>query len=409
MVEAGVAADTSATGGPATPMRVLCIHTATLSPLGADTWIHAQIIRHLDPATHDIHVACRTKVGATPTVTYESLQDIPDIEIVPVDFGPEMEGRSRIGKLRGLVATLPAVIGVLRLVVLVRRRRIRIIHTSDRPRDAFVAVIVGRLTGARSIVHVHVAYNPGWMGWMLRWSLAHADALIGVSSFVSGTLVAGGHAPERVHAVLNGIDVAAWEPGVGREAVRRELGITEGTPVVVIVCRLFPEKGPGDLIRAVAAVRAELADVVLLVVGVSIVPGYGEELEALVDELGLRDHVRFLGRRSDVGAVMAAADVFAMPSHDEPFGLVFVEAMAMSRPVIAVSDGGTLEVVEHEVDGLLSAWGDGAQLAANLLAVLGDRDRAEAMGRRGRQRAEEHFTVQRMASDVADAYRLIAS
>ena len=373
MSEAGAAREGDDVPDADEPMRVLCLHTATLSPLGADTWVHAQIIRHLDRRTHEIHVACRRMVSGAPTPTYEALRDIPDIDIVPIDLGPEMMGRSLTGKLRALIATLPAILGIVRLVVLVHRRRIRVVHTSDRPRDAFVAVIVARLTGAKSIIHVHVTYNPTWMGWMLRWSLAHADALIAVSSFVGTTLVAGGHAPGRVHVVLNGIDIEAWDPAVDGGAVRRELGIAQDAPVVVIICRLFPEKGPADLIRAVATVRQDLTDVMLLVVGVPLDPAYGNELVALVAELGLADHVRFLGRRRDVPAIMAAGDVFAMPSHDEPFGLVFVEAMAMCRPVVAVADGGTLEVVEHGRSGLLSPWGDHDQLATNLRILFARR------------------------------------
>ncbi|MET0459621.1 MAG: glycosyltransferase family 4 protein [Ilumatobacteraceae bacterium] len=399
MPEAGPTPDT---------VRVLCLHTATQPPLGADTWIHAQIIRHLDRSTHEIHVACRTTAGGAPTPTYDALRDIPDIDVVPVDLGPELFGRSRFGKLRGMLATLPALVSLVRLVVLVRRRRIRLIHTSDRPRDAFAAVLIGRLTGAVSVVHVHVTYNPTWMGWMLRWSLAHADALIAVSSFVGQTLEAGGQAADRIHVVRNGIDVEAWQPGSGRQQARRELEIADDVPVVVIVCRLFPEKGPADLIRAISAVRDQFADVVLLVVGVPLDPAYGAELAALAGDLGMEEHVRFLGRRPDVPAIMAASDVFAMPSHDEPFGLVFVEAMAMRLPVVAVADGGTLEIVEHGRTGLLSRWGDGAQLAADLRTLLGDQELRDAMGAAGRHRAIDRFTVERMATDVARVYRLIA-
>jgi glycosyltransferase involved in cell wall biosynthesis len=138
-------------------------------------------------------------------------------------------------------------------------------------------------------------------------------------------------------------------------------------------------------------------------------PAYGDELVGLAAELGVADQVRFLGRRQDVGAILAAGDVFAMPSHDEPFGLVFVEAMAMARAVVAVADGGTLEVVEHGRSGLLSPWGDDAQLAANLGLLLRDGEQRDSMGTYGRHRAAERFTVQRMAADVARAYRLIAS
>ena len=276
-------------------------------------------------------MACASAVGG-PTPTYEALREIPDLELVPVDLGPELGGRPARQGAR-LVATAPAVWTLLRLVLLVRRRGIQIIHTSDRPRDAFVAVLIARLTGARAIVHVHVAYNPAWMGRMLRWSLAHADALVAVSSFV------GRHAgrradmhAERVHVVLQRHRRRRrGSPAWAGTTVRRELGIADDAPVVVTVCRLFPEKGPAELIRAIAGVARRVADVVLLVVG-GVAPGTGVRRRARRTRprsSACGRHVRFLGRRPDVAAVMAAADVFAMPSHEEPFGLVFVEAMAM--------------------------------------------------------------------------------
>jgi glycosyltransferase involved in cell wall biosynthesis len=114
--------------------------------------------------------------------------------------------------------------------------------------------------------------------------------------------------------------------------------------------------------------------------------------------------VRFLGRRDDVPALMAGADVFAMPSVFEPFGLVFAEAMAMALPVLALDNGGTVEVVEQGVTGLLSAPGDCDALAANLRLLLRDADTAAAYGKRGRERVERQFTTKRMADDTANVF-----
>ena len=105
------------------------------------------------------------------------------------------------------------------------------------------------------------------------------------------------------------------------------------------------------------------------------------ELAALADELGVDDSVVFTGRRSDVARLMAAADVFAMPSLEEPFGLVYLEAMAMRLPVVALDSGGTPEVVEHGRSGLLSAPGDIDALAANIVELLSDAGPAGPHGR----------------------------
>ncbi len=108
-----------------------------------------------------------------------------------------------------------------------------------------------------------------------------------------------------------------------------------------------------------------------------------------------------------MGPLMAAADVFAMPSVGEPFGLVYAEAMAMELPVVALDSGGTPEVVQHGTTGLLSAPGNLDALADNLSRLLADPDRRHRMGMNGRHRVETEFTSARMAADVAHVYQAV--
>ena len=269
-------------------------------------------------------------------------------------------------------------------------------------------MLLAKVTRSTSIVHCHVAYNS-WMSRMLRWSLHHADVLVAISAFVGQSLVDAGIPRARIHVVLNAIDVAKWEPGRGRDETRAELGVPAGAPVLVCVCRLFPEKGPADIVRALPKVRAEFPDVRLLIAGTDITGGvFLAELEALIAELGLGEHVRLLGRRPDVEGLMAAADVYVMPSFHEPFGLVFVEAMAMRVPVVALDSGGTGEIVEHGRSGLLSEPGDIDALADHIVTLLRNPGLRAEMGEYGRRRVEEHFTTARMAADAARVYASIA-
>src|SRR5262249_17813172 len=151
--------------------------------------------------------------------------------------------------------TLPAIVSFFRLAVLIRRRRIELIYTSDRPRDAFACVMLSRITRVPCAVHAHVGYDASWMSKLLTWSLPRANGIIAISEFVRGTLVDGGIPPERIHVVPNGIDVTRWTPGVGREEGRSEFGFGETTVVFISVCRLFRSKGPRELIDALAKVR----------------------------------------------------------------------------------------------------------------------------------------------------------
>jgi glycosyltransferase involved in cell wall biosynthesis len=194
--------------------------------------------------------------------------------------------------------------------------------------------------------------------------------------------------------------------------LRRELGIPLDVPLLASVSRLFSWKGQRELLQAFALAHAERPDTKLVVVGddVSGQDGaYLRELKELAVKLRIADAVIFTGGRSDIPRVMAACDVFTLPSFEEPFGLVFLEAMAMARPVIAIDNGGTPEVVEHGRSGLLSPPWDVPALAANISALLRDPERRARLGSYGRQRVLEYFNAERMAQDAARAYEAVLS
>ena len=113
----------------------------------------------------------------------------------------------------------------------------------------------------------------------------------------------------------------------------------------------MPSKGVAELIRALAAARRSVPDAVLVVAGSDVTGGaYSAELNELIHQLELDGAVHLLGRRNDVADLMEAADVFAMPSRGEPFGLVYLEAMAKELPVVALPpDGADVDVVGTSV------------------------------------------------------------
>jgi glycosyltransferase involved in cell wall biosynthesis len=128
---------------------------------------------------------------------------------------------------------------------------------------------------------------------------------------------------------------------------------------------------------------------------------------AAIPDVQSRPNVIFLGHRPDMPALLAASDLFALPSDEEPFGLVFAEEMAMKKPVIALANGGTPEVVDHGLSGLLSRPGDVRALAANVGALLRDPALRARMGQYGREQVERRFTAERLASDTACVYRSV--
>lgn len=385
--------------------RVLFINSALVA--GADTWIHFLLLRHLSRGDFELHAAGQP--GA-PSPAYDQLRAIPGVTIRPTHFGPSMWKQSRLQKLAGSFGVLPAAASLLGLAAYIRRHRIEILHATDRPRDAIACVALARLTGAKAVIHAHVNYGD-WMGNGVNWAFSRADAIVGVSTYTAHTFVKAGYPADRVHAVLNAIEPSLWDPSLARAPGRAALGVPEGAPFIVSVARLFRWKGHLELLRALALVKAKHQDVQLAIVGSDYPADSGTTamLRQHAVELGVERNVIFAGQRSDIASLLAACDVFALPSFEEPFGLVFAEAMAMKRPVVALDNGGTPEVVEHGKSGLLSPPDDIDALANNLIRLLDNPALRAEMGEQGRLRVEQRFTPQRMAADFAALYaRMLA-
>lgn len=385
--------------------NVLFLHSQ--QGFGADSAIHAHLMRYLDRDRFVVHLACTRGDGSGTPPSLAKFQSIPDVRVRPTHFAPGFRHRSAGTVLRQVRAASAFPLDFLALAAYVRKEKIRIVHGTDRPRDAVYAVSLAKMTGAKSVVHVHVAWSDGYSA-PARWGVRRADAVFSISRFVTETIVATGTPRARVHTILNGIDTSKWGASVDGDGVRRELGIAPDAPLLASVSRLFAQKGQRELLRALAIVRKRVPAVRMLIVGADAVEVHGgsftSELKVLARELGLEESVVFTGERADIPQIMAACDVFTMPSIEEPFGLVYLEAMAMQRPVVGVNDGGTPEVVEHGQSGLLAPTHDIEALAVNIITLLENRELRARMGAYGRARVLDYFTAQRMARDAGAAY-----
>jgi glycosyltransferase involved in cell wall biosynthesis len=380
------------------------------SGFGADSAVHADIIRNLDRNKFNVHIACTAGDEGTSADSLRILRAIPNVDLRVTQFAPTLGRRDLSAVARALRSSVGFSSDFLALRQYVAKNRIRIVHSTERPRDAAYNVTLSRLTGARSVVHVHVKWSDEYTR-LAKWGVQKADAVFSISEYVTSTLVAMGRSPSSIYTVLNGIATSRWDPSIDGTAVRRELGISPDELVMASVSRLFSWKGQRELLHAFARVRKEVPNARLLIVGADAqeVEGtsFSAELKALARDLALEESVIFTGPRPDVPQIMAAIDLFTMPSFEEPFGLVFLEAMAMRRPVVAVDNGGTPEVVEHGRSGLLSPPWDIQGLADNMRTLLLDRELRERMGEAGRRRVLEQFSADRMARDAGAAYERV--
>jgi len=240
-----------------------------------------------------------------------------------------------------------------------------------------------------------------------RWLARRVDHTAAVSAGLARDLVQlEGFSPQRTAPLLNGIpDPAPLAPD-SRAGAREALG-WDDRPVVLAVGSLTPVKNHKGLLSAWAQLCSRRSEPARLVIA-----GEGPERQGLERQLASlpSGSVELLGNRSDVPLLLAAADLFVLPSHREGLPLCLVEAHAMSRASVAFDTGGNGEVIDNGKTGLLVTSGDNAALAATLGELLDDPSRRAQLGALARHRFLERFTHERMVVDYIEVYdRLLAT
>ena len=277
--------------------------------------------------------------------------------------------------------------------------------------EGLVAWAIARLLGRPVLIYAHGEELTGW-GRGRKFALMcsvfrHADAVLANSDFTRETLVGLlGVDPGRIVVVYPTVDENRFRPGLPREDLRAEIGITDGQRLILSVGRLQRRKGFDSVIRALPPLREQRVDAHYVVVGIG---ADREYLQRLATELGVSNRVHLLGHVSyeELPRGYAACDVFAMPTRDidgdtEGFGLVFLEAASAGKPAIAGAAGGTGAAV---VDGITGLRVDGEQLpeiTQALTRLLGDPEEAERMGLNGRKRVLENFTHRRRVDQLRE-------
>jgi sugar transferase (PEP-CTERM/EpsH1 system associated) len=304
----------------------------------------------------------------------------------------------------------------LALARALRRLQVEVVHANNWS-TLLESVVGARLAGVRSIVHtqhgLHFEMRASQHGPNRRFRLAAQrliarwlSHIVAVSPEVRQTLLDDWRVPEdKVSVILNGIPLESRPlTVVERNARRRELGFDHTDFVVGSMGFFRPVKDFPTLVRAMARVHANAPQARLALIGDG--PGRGD-LELLVRRLGLDRIVRFLGWRTDAPAILPCLDAFALCSVSEGISLALLEAMAAGVPIVATRVGGNPLVVQDGQTGWLVPPGKADITADAILALLRDPLTRCAMGRSGRQRANTHFSVDRMATDYERVYMAV--
>ena len=294
-----------------------------------------------------------------------------------------------------------------------RTGRYAVLHTHEYKTTLLGGIAARRARGVHWLATDHALFTADSLRKRLYralevMALRRAECVIVPSEFQKRRLLREGMPKERITVIPNGVDVASLRSqAADRRATRRALGVADGTPVLLTVGRLEPEKGHRYLLRALPRLLAAHPRLRLWLAG------EGSLCEALRREaarLGLADAVDFLGYRADVPSLLAACDLLVVPSLEESFCRALLEAMALGRPVVAARVGGIPEVAVEGETAWLVPPADPEALAETIAEALARPEEAARRGEAGARRARECFQISAMVAGFAQVYqRVLAS
>lgn len=362
------------------------LHTIGDLELGGAQKLTRYVVNNLDPDEFEVALLTFGGPGA-----YGPDLEAAGVEVIPLGLRRSWRGNSPVQVARAARTLL----GTL-------RRRWDVVHTHLFI-SSVVVTLLARLFGARALGTAHRIYRPRVQPTVERLVSHLQDRIVVDSAAVRDILQPATRIPlDKYVVIYNGIETDELDEAPSAAAARDDLGLPRDAFVVTEVAHLRQHKGQANLVDAVATLVPRHDQLHLVLVG----DGPDRPiLEARVDEGGLAGRIHVLGARPDLAANLSACDVLALPSTYEGFGIVQVEAMYLEKPVVATDRGGSVEVVEDGVTGLLVPFGDVEGLVAAIERLIDDPSLRRRMGAAGRARVLERFTVERMAAAYADLYR----
>src|SRR3989449_747931 len=303
-----------------------------------------------------------------------------------------------------------------RLTRFLRANEFEVVHT-HRYKDNVLGAIAAKLAGVPHVIRTVHGLNEPTRGWARAKAWAYealdkatlrclADRIIAVSKRMAETLKDSGHRATAVIQIHSGVDLRKVRATRAREEVRQELGIGSRTLLVGAVGRLSRVKGHAYFLRAAKLILQKEHGARFLIVGDG---PLRDELVASATHLGVDRACLFLGPRTDIYDLVAAMDIFVLPSLDEGIPMALLEAMALRTPVVASAEGGVPEIVTHRATGLLVTPRDERALADACLELALNPNWAQTLGARARRVVEDEFSHERNGQALMEVYRSVTS
>lgn len=287
---------------------------------------------------------------------------------------------------------------------LINQHHVDIVHAHV-GRDYLVAALASKQAPGAMLVLTRHHYLPLKRNAVYRWMLANVAAVIAVSSGVRDSVIERlGLPPERVHVIPNWLDPSRFQP-IDRAAARAMFRLKAGL-VVACIGQITPAKGQEEFIRAASRVLQTRSDVEFLIVGEEADERqpFTEQLRELAASLNLGDKVRFMGYVRHIADLIAAVDIVVVPSWDEGFSLVAIEALAARRPVIASKVGGLMEIIKDNSTGVLVPPRDPHSLAHRMMWLLADAPLRDRLALQGQRDVYARFSREHIIDQIESLY-----
>ncbi|GAK55313.1 glycosyl transferase group 1 [Candidatus Vecturithrix granuli] len=315
----------------------------------------------------------------------EKLKEI-EVRWIPI---PRLAGLNRY-TLPGFLRVLPSLRSVL------FEEKPDLVHANTNFSSEYAGVL-SRLLSVPTIGHIRDIEPLGRMG---RWTIRQNTRLIVISEAVKQYLIRE-HVPEhQIVRVYDGVDLHQYQP--------RQSPFNEKSEVIIgIVGQIGERKGHKYLLEALSALVPSYPQIQLWIVGKEPEQNqehYTEQLERYIKEAHLEPYVTWWGFRTDIPDILSQLDILALPSLQEPFGKIVIEAMAMEKPVVATTVGGVPEIVVDGKTGLLVPPQDARALRQALERLLLNRETRIAMGIAGRKRVEHLFSLDQNMQHTQQIY-----
>ncbi len=339
-----------------------------------------ELVQHLDKDRYNITVC---SVGQGGPLEVEFRRIIERVEIYDKKFSFDFSLVAKVARL-------------------MKEQEIEILQTT-----LFYADIIGAYAAYLAKVPVVVSWEPvtGPFAFRHLWSYKLAmqkiDRVVAVSEDIRQRVIRERKlSPEKVMTIHYGVDLEKFAPE-DQSLTKGNIGVSDNQLVLGTVARFDYPKGHKYLIDAAPEIIQQFANVRFVLVGDG---PLRQEIEQQIEKLGLSDYFVLLGFRRDVKQLLGLFDLFILPSVSEGLPNAVLEAMACSNPVVATAVNGLVEVIEEGRTGYLVPPQNPSEIAKAVIKILKSPVTMKEMGRRGRNRVANHFTMEQQINKFEQLY-----